>query len=110
MRDGPDGQLLGQPEVDAGELRRDQALAEVADGRQHLVGRLPEQLGQPVDQGQPAGGLLEIGVRLGDDGIVHPAIIAQARSDVGGQSAAVARAACTRSRAWVPAGRLGSGQ
>ena len=65
------------PRSIAGELRRHHPLAEVADRRQLLVGRLPDQLGQPGDQRQAAGGLLEVVVRLGDDGIVHAAIIAQ---------------------------------
>ena len=77
-RDRPDGQLLGQPEVDGGELGSHLALAEIADGRQHLVRRLPEQLGHPVDQDQAPGSPLEIGVRLGDDGIVHLVIMAHA--------------------------------
>ena len=71
--DRADGELLGQPEVHAGELRRDQALAQVADGREQLGGGLGQQRGEPVDQRQPGGRLLQVAVRVGDDLVLHGA-------------------------------------
>ena len=71
--DRADGELLGQPEVHAGELRRDQALAQVADRREQLGGGLGEQRGEPVDQSQPGGRLLQVPVRVGDDLVPHGA-------------------------------------
>jgi len=71
--DRADGHLLGQAEVYPGELRRDQALAQVAHHGQQPVGRLGQQRGQPLDQRQPPGGLLQVPVRLGHDQIPHGA-------------------------------------
>jgi len=74
--DRADGELLGQAEVDASELRRDQALAQVADGGQQL-GRGPrEQGGKAVDQRQPAPGVLQVAVGIRDVLILHGALLA----------------------------------
>jgi len=67
----PDGQLLGEAEIDAREVRREQALAEVADRWQQLVRGPDEQGGHPLYQRQPAGGLLQVAVRLGDGLVLH---------------------------------------
>jgi hypothetical protein len=45
-----DGELLGQAQVHAGELRRDQALAQVAHDGQQLGRSLGQQGGKTVDQ------------------------------------------------------------
>ncbi len=74
--DRADGELLGQAEIHAGELRRDQTLTQVTDRAQQLVGGLGEQSGEPVDQHQPAAGLFQIAVRLGDDLVLHDAPLA----------------------------------
>ena len=69
--DRTDRQLLGQPEVDTGELRRNEALAQVAHAGELVVGRSPDQLDHPVDQRQPAGGSLQVAVRLGHRLVPH---------------------------------------
>ena len=67
----PDRQLLGQSQVDPGELRRDLPLAQVADGRQQLGRSLRHQLRHPLDQHEPAAGLLQVTVGLGHDQVPH---------------------------------------
>ena len=80
------GQLLGHPQVDAGELRRDHPLAEVADRRQLRVGSVGDQRGQPGDQCQPTGGLLEVLIGQCDSLVLHDDILAE--------TPAVSAAAC----------------
>ena len=69
----PDGHLLGQPQVDPGELRRDLPLAQVAHGGQQFGRSLRHQLRHPLDQHQPPAGLLEVTVGLGHDQVFHNA-------------------------------------
>ena len=75
-RDGAQRHLLGQAQVHPGELGRHLALAQIADGGQQLLRGLGQQCRQPVDQRQSAGSLLQVPVRLRDNLVLHPAIIA----------------------------------
>jgi len=67
------GELLGHAQVHPGELRRDQALAQVTDPGQQLGRGLGQQRGEPVDQRQPRGGGLQVTVGLGDHLVLHSA-------------------------------------
>jgi len=71
--DRADRELLGQAQVHPGELRRDQALAQVTDRGQQLGRGRRHQRGETVDQRQPGAGLLQVAVGLGDDLILHGA-------------------------------------
>jgi hypothetical protein len=75
--DRADGHLLGQAQVHPGELGRDQALAQVADHRQQPGRGLLDQRGQPVDQHEPAAGLLQVPVGVGHDLVLHRAPFAR---------------------------------
>jgi hypothetical protein len=64
-------ELLRQAEVHPGELRRDQPLAQIADGRQQLSRGPRQQRGQPLGQRQPAADLLQVTIGLGHDQVPH---------------------------------------
>ena len=70
-----DGELLGQAKVDPGELGRDQALAQVADHRQQAVRGPGQQHRQPVHQGQPAAGPLQVTVGRRDGQVLHGSLL-----------------------------------
>ena len=69
--DRADGEFFGQAEVHPGELRRDQALAQVTDHRQEFGRGGSQQRGQPVHQHQPPTGPLQVAVGLGDRLVLH---------------------------------------
>ena len=81
--DRADGHLLGQPEVHPGELRRDQALAQVAHHRQEFGRSLLDEGGQTLDQRQPTAHCLQVTVRLGDDLVLHGAPFAASGLTIG---------------------------
>jgi hypothetical protein len=72
LGDRPGGHPLGQPQLHAGEVGRDLALAQQRDRGQQLGWGLLEEPGQPLDQRQPGAGLLQVPVGLGDDLVPHP--------------------------------------
>ena len=78
-RDRADGQLLGQAQVNPGELRRDQPLAQVADHRQQPLRGLRQQRRQPLDQRQPPADLLEVAEGLGHRLVPHAVIMTRYR-------------------------------
>jgi hypothetical protein len=65
------GQLLGQAELDAGELGRDLRLAQVRDRREQLHRGLGQKGRETLDELQAAGGTLQVAVRLGHDLVLH---------------------------------------
>ena len=75
--DRADGELFGQAQVHPGELRRDQALAQVAHRGQQLSRGGRQQRGQPVHQHQPATGPLQVTVGLGDRLVPHAGLLSR---------------------------------
>ena len=65
-----------QTQIYPGEFGRHQPLTEITNGGQQLLRSFGKQCRQPVDQHQSAGSLLQIPVRLGDNLVLHHAIIA----------------------------------
>ena len=70
-----DSELFGQAQVHPGELRRDQALAQVADHRQQPGRRPGQQHGQPIHQRQPPTGPFQVTVGLGDGQVLHGSLL-----------------------------------
>ena len=91
------GQLLGQAELDAGELGRDLRLAQVANGREEPGRGLVQQCREALDELQAATRALQVPVRLGDSHVLH-GVPLQAADDRGGPSLPEAYALPVRPR------------